>query len=122
MNLSQAGNENYYTIRSCSGVVLRYGKAMSRPRSQIPRVRQQHITSQIENVSAHDSECTHHIEQGSAVGECPVKHSTQVISWMFKSGRGAARAEYAQGTPAQSHISPSILVCDDKLNNLQGGE
>jgi hypothetical protein len=29
------------------------------------------------------------------------------------SRRGAARAEDAQGTPSQSHISPSILVYDD---------
>ena len=28
-------------------------------------------------------------------------------------GRGAARAEDAQGTPTQSHISPSILVYED---------
>ena len=30
------------------------------------------------------------------------------------SGRGAARAENAQGTPIQSHISPRILVYEDK--------
>ena len=30
------------------------------------------------------------------------------------SGSGAARAEDAQGTPTQSHISPSILVYEDK--------
>jgi len=29
------------------------------------------------------------------------------------SGRGAARAEDAQGTPTQSHISTSILVYQD---------
>ena len=29
------------------------------------------------------------------------------------SGRGAARAEDAQGTPTQSHISPSKLVYED---------
>ena len=29
------------------------------------------------------------------------------------SGRGAARAEDAQGTPTQSHISPSMLVYED---------
>jgi len=28
-------------------------------------------------------------------------------------GRGTARAEDAQGTPAQSHVSPSILVYED---------
>ena len=31
------------------------------------------------------------------------------------SGRGTTRAEDAQGTPTQSHISPSILVYEDKL-------
>jgi len=37
------------------------------------------------------------------------------------SGRGAARAEDAQGTPTQSHTSPSILVYeDDNSNNEQG--
>ena len=30
-------------------------------------------------------------------------------------GRGAARAEDAQGTPTQSHMSPSILVYEDKI-------
>ena len=32
------------------------------------------------------------------------------------SGRGSARAEDAQGTPPQSHISPSILVYEDNSN------
>jgi len=31
-----------------------------------------------------------------------------------RSGRGTTRAEDAQGTPTQSHISPSILVYEDK--------
>ena len=35
------------------------------------------------------------------------------------SGRGTARAEDAQGTPTQSHISPSILVYEDE--NKGGG-
>jgi hypothetical protein len=35
-------------------------------------------------------------------------------SWDL-SGRGTTRAEDAQGTPIQSHISPSILVYEDKL-------
>ena len=30
------------------------------------------------------------------------------------SGRGTTRAEGAQGTPTQSHISPSILVFEDE--------
>jgi len=33
-------------------------------------------------------------------------------------GRGSAKAEDAQGTPIQSHISPSILVYDEKNRNL----
>ena len=36
-------------------------------------------------------------------------------------GRGTTRAEDAQGTPTQSHISPSILVYEDKINGLGGG-
>ena len=35
------------------------------------------------------------------------------VGWLNLSGRGAARAEDAQGTPIQSHISPSILVYED---------
>ena len=34
--------------------------------------------------------------------------------------KGTARAEDAQGTPAQSHISPSILVYEDKT--IDGSE
>ena len=33
----------------------------------------------------------------------------------FRGGRGAARAEEAQGTPTQIQGSPSILVYEDKL-------
>ena len=33
---------------------------------------------------------------------------------MIDSGRGAAKAEDTQGTPTQSHISPSILVYEEK--------
>ena len=49
-------------------------------------------------------------------------HFTQLVrlrvGWLngfsfITSGRGAARAEDAQGTPTQSHISPSILVYED---------
>ena len=32
---------------------------------------------------------------------------------MIDSARGTTRAEDAQGTPTQSHISPSILVYED---------
>ena len=34
---------------------------------------------------------------------------------MIDSGRGAARAEGALVTPTQSHISPSLLVYEDKF-------
>jgi len=34
------------------------------------------------------------------------------------SGRGTTRAEDAQGTPTQIHISPSILVYEDKSIKL----
>ena len=39
-------------------------------------------------------------------------------------GRGATRAEDAQGTPTQSHISPSILVYEEKEQHrlISGGE
>ena len=30
-------------------------------------------------------------------------------------GRGTARVEDAQGTPTQSHVFPSILVCEDEM-------
>ena len=35
------------------------------------------------------------------------------VGWLNEFGRGAARAEDAQGTPTQSHISPSILVYEE---------
>jgi len=34
-----------------------------------------------------------------------------LVGWL---GRGAARAEDARGTPTQSHISPSILVYEER--------
>ena len=41
----------------------------------------------------------------------------QILAWAFRdlSERGAARAKDAQGTPTQSHVSPSILVNVDRL-------
>jgi len=33
-------------------------------------------------------------------------------------GKGTTRAEDAQGTPTQSHMSPSILVYDDATQGL----
>ena len=47
-------------------------------------------------------------------GGRPFQHSARDLS-----GRGAVRAEDAQGTPTQSHISPSILVYED-VSILQG--
>ena len=38
------------------------------------------------------------------------------VSLVIDSGLGAARAEDAQGTPTQSHISPSILVYADTIS------
>jgi len=38
------------------------------------------------------------------------------VGWLTGfSGRGTTRAEDAQGTPSQSHISPSILVYEEYL-------
>ena len=37
------------------------------------------------------------------------------VGWLNLSARGATRAEDAQGTPTQSHISPSILVYEDEI-------
>ena len=34
---------------------------------------------------------------------------------VYIAGRGTARAEDAQGTPTQSHVSPSILVYEDTV-------
>ena len=36
------------------------------------------------------------------------------------SGRDTARAEDPQGTPTQTHISPSILVYEEKANRPSG--
>jgi len=38
------------------------------------------------------------------------------------SGRSTTRAEDAQGTPTQSHISPSILVYEENLDGLVPGD
>ena len=46
----------------------------------------------------------------------------RVIDSGLVSGRGTTRAEDAQGTPTQSHISPSILVYEEeKAWSLQNG-
>ena len=37
-----------------------------------------------------------------------------IDSGLVGSGRGTARAENAQGTPTQSHISPSVLVHEEQ--------
>ena len=36
---------------------------------------------------------------------------------MIDSGRGNTRAEDAQGTPTQSHVSPSILAYEDEMRH-----
>ena len=41
------------------------------------------------------------------------------VERVIKSGRGAARAEDAQGTPTQSHISSSILVYEENIRQGQ---
>ena len=41
-------------------------------------------------------------------------------SGLIDSGRGAASAEDAQGTPTQTHISPSILVYEDYAPGFEG--
>jgi len=41
---------------------------------------------------------------------------------VIDSGRGAVRAEDAQGTPTQSHISPSILVYEEKTSAANAGD
>ena len=45
-------------------------------------------------------------------GLCP---GVQGLGFRVRGGRGAARAEYAQRTPTQSHIPPSILVYEEKI-------
>jgi len=35
------------------------------------------------------------------------------VGWLNGSGRGAVRAEDAQGIPTQSHISPSMLAYEE---------
>ena len=57
--------------------------------------------------------------RSSRPGSCPglrPKHAprTPVDRLRVGCGRGAARAEDAQGTPTQSHVPPSILVYEDK--------
>ena len=41
--------------------------------------------------------------------------SSNMKAFVYWEG-GAASAEDAQGTPTQSHILPSILVCEDKMS------
>ena len=46
-------------------------------------------------------------------------HGDQGGSRIRVDGRGAARAENAQGTPTQSHISPSKLVYEDQSSGVR---
>ena len=42
-----------------------------------------------------------------------------MLLWLINSGLiGSARAEDAQGTPTQSHISPSLLVYEGKHKDV----
>ena len=50
----------------------------------------------------------------------PIGIALSLVAWVPSSGRGTARAEDAQGTPTQSHISPSILVYEDEFIALCG--
>ena len=40
----------------------------------------------------------------------------------MRTGRGTTKAEDSQGTPTQSHISPSILVYEDKSSSAAPGK
>ena len=48
--------------------------------------------------------------------EPETEKSLRMAPMLDPSGRGTTRAENAQGTPNQSHISPSILVYEDESN------
>ena len=52
------------------------------------------------------------------LGEAAEGETGECTSQGF-SGRGTARAEDAQAAPTQSHISPSILVYEDKTGPEQ---
>ena len=43
-----------------------------------------------------------------------------MLGWDSHPGRGTTRAEDAQGTPTQSHISPSILEYEDRTRKKCG--
>ena len=53
---------------------------------------------------------------GTVMGMQRTENSTHKRSFpgVIDSGRGTTKAEDAQGTPTHSHISPSILVYEDK--------
>ena len=47
------------------------------------------------------------------------------MPWLFRGDRlweGTTRAEDAQGTPTQSHISPNILVYQEEMAEDEGGD
>ena len=54
---------------------------------------------------------------GSRAGESPRGNKFRV-GWLNAFGRGTTREGDAQGTPAQTYISPSILVYEDKPQNV----
>jgi len=55
--------------------------------------------------------------RGGGVGSMVIQVTVHAIFIynLHLSGRGTTRAEDVQGTPTQSHISPSILVYEDNL-------
>ena len=60
-------------------------------------------------------EHNHLVAYGMASGPRGASCGTRGLQGVIVSGgRGAARAEDAQGTPTQSHISPNILVYEEK--------
>ena len=86
------------------GWIWSYGKAIPRPRYPKPSHEVTNgITLRSPSVRKVDSR---QVIDSGLIGSTDF-HSSN-------SGRGTARAEDAQGTPTQSHISPSILVYEEK--------
>ena len=48
--------------------------------------------------------------------DCLIVSLDRLMVFQFSFPRGSARAEDAQGTPTQGHISPSILECTKKID------
>jgi len=89
------------------------GQQVTSPASSaLPNERQQ-VTSPAESALPN--------ERVTTCRKCPAEEGIDFkerggdFTEMIDSGRGTTKAEDAQGTPTQSHISPSILVYEDKL-------